>query len=232
MRGDNIKAVFGADASTTRDSTALVGVYYDLPTQLYHVVFCRIWKPQASVRKGGKPFIDLNETIGAEILRLHNNRQVLSFYYDPWQLSSIATILEENGVRMVEFPQTAQRTEADQLLYDGIINGKLRHSNNSQLNEHIYNAVALDTPRGFRLKKDKASKPIDAAVALSMAYYGARDQRPSNYIESLKSMVLKKLTHPEVPSETIMKRLDQKMLKDLNDFNRQNSMRNFLRIEL
>ena len=74
---------------------------------------------------------------------------------------------------MIEMPQTASRVESDQALYDAIISRTIKHPNHPTLNEHMRNAVANETPRGFRLAKEKTTMKIDAAVALSMAHHGA-----------------------------------------------------------
>src|SRR5690606_2676745 len=81
--------------------------------------------------------------------------------------------LAKAGVHMVELPQTNARVAADQALYDAIVGQTLKHFDHPALNEHIANAVAIETARGFRLAKEKTRKKIDAAVALSMAHYGA-----------------------------------------------------------
>jgi phage terminase large subunit-like protein len=168
------KLIFGADASTTRDLTALVGCEWNLDTGTIDVRYVKTWKPVklAGIRFG-KPTVDLSDTIGAEILRLHAEGCVDSVYYDPYQLHSIAVDLEKAGIRMIELPQTTGRIEADQALYDAVISKAIRHYGDPTLNEHMRNAVAIETPRGFRLAKEKTSLKIDAAVALSMAHYGA-----------------------------------------------------------
>jgi len=170
--GDKRRAVFGADASTSRDLTALVGVVYDRPGQVVDVVYTRTWKPKPSIFRN-KPTIDLTATIGQEILDLHRRGLVEAVYYDPYQLHSLALDLAKAGVRMVELPQTGSRTEADQALYDAIVSRALRHFGDPVLTEHINNAVAIETPRGFRLAKERTTRKIDAAVALSMAHFGA-----------------------------------------------------------
>ena len=168
--GDKRKMVLGADASTSRDFTALVGVHTH--DGLSDAIFTRVWKPGFSLFRS-KPTVDLSDTIGAEILRLHKAGLVIACYYDPYQLHSIAIDLARQGVNMQELSQTSARTEADTSLYDSIIGHTLRHYNNPVLNEHVGNAVAIETPRGVRLAKERTTRKIDAAVALSMAHYGA-----------------------------------------------------------
>jgi len=165
--GDGRYLVLGADASTARDCTALVGVSYDHELRLIDVVYCRIWRPQPGI--AGKPTIDLDATIKAEILRLSKVHNLAVCTYDPYQLHSIAMGLREQGINMLEMPQTAQRTQADQGLYDAIIGRLIRHYGDPALTEHMTNAVAIESPRGFRLAKEKTSLKIDGAVALSMA---------------------------------------------------------------
>lgn len=170
--GDNRKIILGIDASTTRDITALVGTWYNPEVSKSDVIYIRAFKPKRGLLRFGKPTIDL-ELVRDEVLRLHNAGLLAYAKYDPFQLHSVAIELERSGVRMVEFPQTNLRIEADQQLYDAIISGTLRHYNDPNLNQHIRNAVAIESPRGFRLAKEKTSLKIDLAVALSMSLYGA-----------------------------------------------------------
>ena len=103
--GDRRGIVLGADASTTRELTALVGVYSNTEANTRDAVYTRIWKPEAGEYRFGKPTIDLDLTIKSEILRLWHSGNVLAVYYDPYQLHSIALDLEKSGVRMVELPR-------------------------------------------------------------------------------------------------------------------------------
>jgi phage terminase large subunit-like protein len=215
---DGRRAVFGADASVSRDYTALVGVYFDIRTGYYDVVYCKVWRPQKSALRNGKPTIDLNKTIAAEILRLHANHQVASVLYDSYQLHSIASELLKKGVRMVEFPQTARRIESDQGLYDAIIGKNIRHFDHPELNEHILNSVAVETGRGYRLAKDKSSKKIDAAVALSMALHGAREEPQGNIGQLYRERLLEKSRRNEVDIETLIERADRDQWAPLRDF--------------
>jgi len=175
--GDGRMLVLGADASTSRDLTALVGCVWDPQAKRTEAVFCRVWKPERGLYRGGKPTVDLQETIGDEVLRLHRLGTVLFVIYDPYQLHSVALSWEKAGVRCVELPQTGARVESDQSLYDAIIGRMFAHCGDPILTEHVLNAVAVETPRGFRLAKEKTSRKIDGAVALSMAHHGARNRQ-------------------------------------------------------
>jgi len=96
---------------------------------------------------------------------------------DPFQLHALIVEWEKAGIRVIELPQSSGRVEADQALYDAVIARSIRHYNDPELNRHVQNTVAVETPRGFRIAKEKTSQKIDAAVALSMAHYGALDQQ-------------------------------------------------------
>ncbi|MCE5209884.1 MAG: terminase large subunit [Chloroflexi bacterium] len=171
--GDHVRLVLGADASTSRDLTALVGVAYNYDRKVTETRFVRVWKPQVGILRRGKPTVDLEETIGAEVKRLHKAGQIDCIVADPYQLHGLLIEWEKAGIKVIELPQTNARTEADQALYDAIIGRAILHYGDPVLNQHIKNAVAIESIRGFRLAKEKTSQKIDAAVSLSMAHYGA-----------------------------------------------------------
>ena len=173
LPNDKRRVVVGADASTSRDLTSLVGVEWNQNSKTSDVVFSRVWKPIkiAGIRLG-KPTIDLEETIGEEVIKLHKAGQLESVVADPFQLHTLIIKWQRMGIKVIELPQTTGRVESDQALYDSVIGKTIRHYNDPTLNEHIQNAVAVETPRGLRLAKEKTSKKIDAAVALSMGLHG------------------------------------------------------------
>ena len=172
--GDGRALVLGADASTSRDLTALAGVVWNPDAGRTEVVYSRTWYPETGAYRQGKPTIDLSATIGDEVLRLHDLGAVDLVTADPYQLHTCILAWEKAGIKVIEMPQTGTRVEADQSLYDAILGKTLAHCGDPVLTEHIQNAVAVETPRGFRLAKEKTTKKIDAAVALSMAHHGAR----------------------------------------------------------
>lgn len=176
---DGRKVILGADASTSRDLTALVGVVPDPKTGLVDVVFVRVWKPTRGELRGGKPTVDLAGTIGAEVARLLGEGSIRAICYDPYQLATLAAEWERAGIHCVELAQNAGRVESDTHLFDSIIGKSVRHYGHPALSEHIRNAVSVETPRGIRLAKEKTSLKIDLAVALSMAVWAARDASPA-----------------------------------------------------
>lgn len=200
--GDHRRLVLGADASTSRDLTALVGCAFNFLTRKTEAIYCKVWKPERGVFRFGKPTVDLEETIGAEVLRLHHLGVVSSVIFDPYQLHSQGLTWERAGIRCIEMPQSAQRTESDQALYDAILSRTLAHCGDPTLTEHIQNAVAVETPRGFRLAKEKTSKKIDCAVSLSMSHFGAVESAgepsPDRYRSNAKVVVAVAVHRPTI----------------------------------
>lgn len=198
--GERARLVLGVDASTTRDLTAMVGVEYKPGLKTTDVRLVRVWKPQRGLLRMGKPTVDLAETLGAAVMELHQAGNLAAVVADPYQLHSLILEWEKAGIRVIELPQNAGRVEADQALYDSIVGMALRHYGDPTLNEHVLNAVAIETPRGFRLAKEKTSRKIDAAVALSMANWGALNNQ--NTVYGVRSMP--NIFFGDVPLENIL----------------------------
>ena len=83
------------------------------------------------------------------------------------------TTLEAAGVPIREFSQTQGNcTLMGQTLFD-LLNGRnLELYSSDELRQQALNTIAVENPRGWRIAKEKASKKIDAIVALAMAHRG------------------------------------------------------------
>jgi hypothetical protein len=82
--------------------------------------------------------------------------------------------LQAAGLRIGECPQTIpNQTRAGQGLFDLLKGKNLELYADADLRQQALNAVAVESPRGWRLAKEKASKKIDAIVALSLAALAA-----------------------------------------------------------
>jgi hypothetical protein len=173
--GESTQLFYGADASQRHDYTALIGCAKGDYTD---VRFVKVWKPKRTGKGLFKIIpIDLELTIGAELIALHKLGQVKACCYDPWQMVTVAKQWERAGITCIEMPQTNQRVEADTALYNGIVSGHVRHYKNNDLDEAVRNAIIQETPRGMRIAKEKATNKIDALVALSMAHHAAITQK-------------------------------------------------------
>ncbi len=117
------------------------------------------------------------------VRRLAGEQDVRASAYDPWRFQQAALELEQERLTMVEFPQShARMVPASERLYAAIVERRLRHPNDPELNRHVAAAVAKQTPRGWRLDKSNRSAQIDGVVALAMALEAAAiEAGPSIY---------------------------------------------------
>ncbi len=183
LREDLTGNVFlGADAGLKSDSTAVVAVKYDTLSDRLVVAGHRIWLP-----KPGET-LDLGITLEYFIRSLLQRARIQKLYYDPSQMQRTAQILRESWIDCEELPQTeGNLSTATECLYDHLINRRLRIYQNAELRSHVLNASTKETERVFRLKKEKQSRKIDAAVALSFAILAAvRHGRPTESQQSGK----------------------------------------------
>ena len=89
---------------------------------------------------------------------------------------SIATLRAKN-LPIVEFPQTqANTTRMGQTLYELLTGTNLRLYPSPEMRQQALNTVAIESARGFRIAKERASKKIDLIAALSLACVACLDQ--------------------------------------------------------
>jgi len=108
----------GVDASTKGDSIAVVACAYDWDAGKVRICRHRALQPSKS-----QP-LNIDQTIGDFIRELNSGYHVAGVNYDPYQLHDLATRLQGEGVRMVEFPRSVGRlTQLGQNLYELIKHG-------------------------------------------------------------------------------------------------------------
>lgn len=93
------------------------------------------------------------------------------FGYDPHLYGSHADRLTDDGLYMVEFPQTdAHMVPASQSLYEQIMGDRIVHDGDEEMRRHIRSVVAKTKERGWRISRPAGTdKHVDAAVAMAMA---------------------------------------------------------------
>jgi hypothetical protein len=156
----------GVDASFKHDNTAIVVCTYG--EQRVRLVAHRVFVPTP-----GQP-IDFELAIEATLLDFAKRFAVRRILFDPWQMQAVAQRLMKHGLPIREFPQTSPNlTEASQNLYDLITGRNLVMYPDAPMRLAASRAVALETSRGWRIAKEKASHRIDVVVALAMAAYAA-----------------------------------------------------------
>jgi phage terminase large subunit-like protein len=156
----------GVDAGVKHDNAAVVAMYWEDETLC--LAKYRIWQPSPA-----QP-LDLEATIEAYLRELHQQFWLRKIYCDPYQLHRTITTLHASQLPIEEFPQTvANTTRMGQQLFD-LLNGQnLRLYRAADLRQQALQTVAIETPRGFRIAKEKASRKIDGIVALAMSCVAA-----------------------------------------------------------
>jgi hypothetical protein len=158
----------GVDASIKRDSTAIVACAF--AEGKVRVMWHRIFQPSP------EDPLDFEATIEKTLLELRRRFYVREVRYDPYQLVAVAQRLASR-LPMVEFPQSVPYlTESSTNLYELLKGRNLAVYRDDEVRLAISRAVALETTRGWRIAKEKASHKIDVVVTLAMAALGAVQQ--------------------------------------------------------
>jgi phage terminase large subunit-like protein len=125
-------------------------------------------KPQGSANGWAVPIIDVED----EIRQACRRWQVREIVCDPYRWARTYQILEDEGLPVVEFPQSPGRMiPATARFYEAVLNNGLTHSGDARLSRHLSNCVIRTDSRGSRLSKDSKGSPrkIDLAVSAVMA---------------------------------------------------------------
>lgn len=126
------------------------------------VTRARIWQP----RDEG---VDV-AAVEAHLRSLHGEFEVREFVYDPAYFQRSAEQLSDDGLPMVEFPQSAVRMiPACGNAYEMIVNKKIAHDGSPTFTDQVLSAAQRMTDTGWRLSKGKSKRKIDACIALVMA---------------------------------------------------------------
>jgi phage terminase large subunit-like protein len=157
------------DMSQRSDCSAVVaGQFRD--DGRFHVK-AKVWYPP----DGGT--VDPRDVM-EHLRRLDRDCDLRQVVYDPRFFDLPALQLRDEGLPIVEFPQSLDRmTPAVMGCHEAISRGEVTHDEDDVFRRHILNAQPAYTDRGFTLSKAKSAKTtagkIDAAVALCMAHRSA-----------------------------------------------------------
>jgi len=150
----------GIDMALKHDSIAVVHCQKDEEGKFS--VDAKIWQPQ-------EEGVDVAE-VEHYLRELHNNYNVQEFAYDPAYFQRSAEILSDDGLPMVEFPQTGSRMiPACGNAYELIVGAKVVHSNSPTFTDQVLSAAQRMAENGWRLSKGKSKRKIDACIAMVMA---------------------------------------------------------------
>jgi Phage Terminase len=170
----------GVDASVKRDSTAIVAVTWDGEAKKVRLVGHRIFQPSAA-----DP-IDFEAMVEGTIREFASRFNVREVRFDPYQMQSTAQRLTRDGLPMVEFAQSVPNlTECSTNLFELVKGRGIVLYPDADVRLAFNRAIAVETTRGWRIAKEKASHKIDVIIALAMAAHGAVHKSTSDFDLSL-----------------------------------------------
>ena len=158
------------DAAPKRDCTAISGWAHDSVRGKTIMLFHRIWTPVK-----GEDF-DLEATVEAYILEKNRKFNVVSVVYDPRDLHQTMTRLRSRGLPCNEYVQQQENMiRCSQTLYDALKFDNIEAYPDDEWRKHMQMATAEDSPRGFRIVKEKGNRKshIDGAISTAMGVYDA-----------------------------------------------------------
>lgn len=160
----------GVDVGIKRDSTAVVAVQRDDAGGLHAT--CRLWIPT--------PDAPVDVTDVMEHLReLARAYDVEAISYDPRFFDVPAKMLSDEGLPLLEIPQSVERmTGILGSLLEVIKRSEVHHDGDESLATHVLNAMPRFNERGFTLQKAKSRGRIDGVIALSLAVDRALHRSP------------------------------------------------------
>lgn len=149
----------GVDMALKHDSIAVVAAQFTDAGKLR--LSARIWSPEGDM-------IDV-AAVENHLRSLHRGFELVEVAYDPAYFERSAQALIDDGLPMVEFPQSAQRmVPACQVAYEFICGGLVEHAGVPVYTDHMLAASPRETDSGWRLSKGKSKRKIDAAIATVM----------------------------------------------------------------
>jgi hypothetical protein len=155
---DDEPLTIGIDIGGSRSASALVACVAD--EDGVRVAF-------SEIRQGRSAVLE----VAARVAEIAETRTIAEVVFDPMRFEGEAMRLErDHGLQVTEWPQSLTRmTRCSENLHRLIIEGRLRHHGDPELDRHVANAVATPTPRGWRLTKSADDVQIDGVIALAMA---------------------------------------------------------------
>lgn len=119
------------------------------------------WEPAGDV-------VDI-ASVEAHLRDLHRQYRLVEVAYDPAYFQRSAEALADDGLPMVEMPQSASRmVPACAKAYEAITTRVVAHDGAPTYANQVEAAVARQAGEGWRLSKGKAKRKMDAAIALVM----------------------------------------------------------------
>lgn len=152
--------VLGVDIGGSRSASACVGCVRD---------------PDGGVRVATVEILQGTDAVLGIVAHIEQliaaGRPIAEVVFDPMRFSSEALRLERaHGLMLVEWPQSETRmTMCSENLHRLVVERRLRHPGDRELDRHVAAAQAKATPRGWRLTKSADAAQIDGVIGLAIA---------------------------------------------------------------
>lgn len=151
----------GLDVGIKRDSTAVAVCQFRPDGRLHLVV--RLWVPTDD-----QP-VDVTDVM-QHLRDLCNRYKVGAVSFDPKFFDVPAKMLHDEGLPMMEVPQSPERmTPVIGNMFERIMTGQISHDDDEAFEVQCLNAIPRFTENGFTLQKSKSRGRIDAIIAASLA---------------------------------------------------------------
>jgi phage terminase large subunit-like protein len=115
-----------------------------------------------------------------------------AFAFDRVAFGESAEILEQDGLNMVDVPMTAAvMAPPSTMAFELITTGRLVHTDDPVLAEHVANTTAVLTDRGMKVTRSKhgSTRPNVACVALVRAVAMAMQEAPVAFVRTPRKAV-------------------------------------------
>lgn len=162
--------VAALDMALKHDTAALVAAQPGQP------VVCEswLWEPHGEA-------LDI-AAIEHQIRVLHATGNLRTCAYDPAFFERSAQALADDGIAMLEVPQSAARmVPACGHTYELVVAGTIAHDFGDTATRQVVDAVPRVTDYGWRLTKGRAKKKIDTSIAFVMAVDEATREPEDTY---------------------------------------------------
>lgn len=167
---DGAEVWVGVDAALTRDTTAVAVAW---PREDGRVqVEAYVWAAMADavaheLSPGGRVSL---EQVEQHVLALAERFSVREVAYDPRFMERSSEILSDAGLNTVAFEQASgAMADAYQGWFDMVIETRVAHPGDRVLSAHVLATAAEKTERGWKVRKLRHNRRIDAHVACVMA---------------------------------------------------------------
>ena len=164
---DGADVVIALDGSFSDDTTAILVATVGAEP---HVDKVKVWQKPPNDENYRVPVAEVEQTIREACKRW----RVVEIIADPFRWTRTLQILESENLPVVEFPHSPARlTAATTDLFSAATNGRISHSGDQTLAEHVAAAVIQEDARGIRLSKasrSRSARKIDLAACLVMAH--------------------------------------------------------------